>query len=324
MRTWKKLSIRNLSSCKQKYAMESWHGLNYYTDDPSTHILLMNLSTREWNVGWFPPNFIAIKGALSDVNTSALLPDALVISMPDSTTSTNTPAIDAVVFGSTAGFVLVFVVAQLIWSWKSGTLLRPRQARAIDSTNTATSDDAEDSQIQPASAAQPRDGSGNDLSLGHFKRILGEYYFEPMATELEPCSHLTTTTPGGRPRTGDIGKAVRLAREAISIEAQLRSLRGQGEGEAETSTKLGQRKKIILDKIRDDVQKWDGHGQTWWWNRWLRKSQERSPAEKKRMDDVKGLVHRLATPRPTQYGQPGYLPHLENGAYGFAVYLGLY
>jgi len=139
-----------------------------------------------------------------------------VISMPDSTTIT--PAVDAVVFGSTAGFVLIFVVAQLIWSWKSGTLLRPRQARAIDNTNTATLDNAEDSQIQPASAVQPRVGSGNDLSRRHFKRILGEYYFEPMATELEPCSHPTTTTPGGRLRLETLRKQFALQGKPLALK----------------------------------------------------------------------------------------------------------
>jgi len=276
--------------------MESWHGFDRFPDEPRIHMVLMNLSTREWNVGPFPPDLTAIKGALSNINTSSTFwSDALVISMPDSTVAGR--PIESLVLGSISGFILAFAVAQLIWSWKSGTLLRPRQARTIDNTNTATSDNAEDSQIQPASAAQPRDGSGNDLSRGDFKRILGEYYFEPMATELEPCSHPTTATPGGRPRTGDIEKAVRLARVAIRIEARLRTLRS---GETETTAKLRQRKKVILDKIRDDVQAWDGHGQTLWWNRWLRKSQEWSPAERRRLDEVKGLAHRLATPTPTQ------------------------
>jgi len=59
--------------------MESRHGFDRFTDDPLMHMVRMNLSTREFNVGRFPPNLIAIKGALSDINTSTLLPDTLVV-----------------------------------------------------------------------------------------------------------------------------------------------------------------------------------------------------------------------------------------------------
>ena len=98
---------------------------------------------------------------------------------------------------------------------------------------------------------------------------------------------------GNGPTSQDFKKATDLPWEVIRIEAELRSLGGDAARTSGAAAKLREKKRVILDRSRDVVQAWDCHGQASWWNWWPRKSQVWAASERKGLDEIKALVHRL-------------------------------
>ncbi|KAK0613568.1 hypothetical protein B0T14DRAFT_569598 [Immersiella caudata] len=280
--------------------MESWQNYNYYTNDPSQWIRLMNLSTAEWTVGPFPPNVIAITGALSDIDPNSLPRGSLVI-LFIGLKANNRVGVEKLVFGVTSGLVILWTLFWLFWSWQRGLLLRPRPRwdhLSEDNSNHSASD--EDSS-QPAQGDNLIFGdTGNNLSRADFQRILSNFYFEPMATELEPCKRVSPTAC--KRLTGeDLKDATDLAWEAVGIEAELRNLGGDTARTSGAIAELRGKKKVVPERIRDIVQAWDLHEQPSWRKWWSKRNQVRTAtdSERKGLNEIKALMHRLS-PTPTE------------------------
>ncbi|GAB1320807.1 hypothetical protein MFIFM68171_11017 [Madurella fahalii] len=107
--------------------MESWEGHNYLTSLPTKWVELMNLSTAEWNLGWLPPNVVAIPGALNDTHN---FPSGTFVIENAARTDLGSRNAEAVVFGLCSAVALVWGVGWLFWSIKDGTLLKPRPGAA--------------------------------------------------------------------------------------------------------------------------------------------------------------------------------------------------
>ncbi len=147
--------------------MESWDNYNYYTTNSTEWIVLMNLSTSEWDIGFLPPDVVAIPGAFnSSYNFSA---DTLVI--PNASRAEfGTRDIEQVIFGAASGLIIAWGILFLAWHLKRGTLTKPRA-----SSSHPTDDDEN---------TLPLHANHNFLSVPEFKRKLSAVY-DDEETELE-------------------------------------------------------------------------------------------------------------------------------------------
>ncbi|KAH7176557.1 hypothetical protein EDB81DRAFT_42697 [Dactylonectria macrodidyma] len=101
--------------------MESWEGLNYYTRNTTKWVQLMNLSTVEWGIGFFPANLFAIPGPLND--TYDFPSDAIVIQNA-SKTNVGSRHTEKIIFGLVSGIVILWALAWLYVS--RSEILSPR------------------------------------------------------------------------------------------------------------------------------------------------------------------------------------------------------
>ncbi|KAK5660273.1 hypothetical protein OQA88_12813 [Cercophora sp. LCS_1] len=108
--------------------MEPWKDVNYYTTNATIMVELMNASTAEWSIGFFPPNVFAIPGSLNE--SYSFPPDALVIENV-SQGKFGELEIERAIFGGTSGVVLACALAWLAWRhfWVQ-KLLSPRGSSA--------------------------------------------------------------------------------------------------------------------------------------------------------------------------------------------------
>jgi len=108
--------------------MESWRGpdINIYTYNATKWVEYMNLSTLEWTIGYFPPNLVAIPGALSDTSAEQIANGSLVIENA-SRADLGTRAVEKVVFGVTAGLVILGAGIWLFLHWRHDTLFKSRK-----------------------------------------------------------------------------------------------------------------------------------------------------------------------------------------------------
>lgn len=280
--------------------MESWPAFNYDSNDTSEWMRLMNLSTVEWSVGPFPPNLIAIKGALSDIDANTLPRDALVISF--ATPEQRTGFLEKFTIGLTLGVIIFHIVNWLFWTWRAGYLISPRRVSLQDIDSTGGEDLSQPVQGDDQRGSTSGRDSGdadNNLSLAQFRRTLGQFYFEPVATELEPFRKPSSAT-GYSPMRQNFKETAELAWEAIRIEAELRSFGGDAARISGAAADLRGKKIVVLNRIRDAVRAWDCRGRASWWNRWPSKSRVWKATERKGMEEIKALLHQLLPPSPTE------------------------
>ena len=147
--------------------MDSWDGYNYYTTNSTEWIVLMNLSTSEWDIGFLPPHVVAIPGPFnSSYNFSA---DTLVIENA-SRAEFGSRDIEQVIFGAASGLIIAWAILFLAWHLKRGTLFKPRA-----SSSHPTDDDEN---------TLPLHANRNFLSATEFRKKL-DIVYDSEDTELE-------------------------------------------------------------------------------------------------------------------------------------------
>lgn len=186
--------------------MESWDGYNYYTTNTKEWVVLMNLSTTEWNIGWLPPNVVAIPGPLnSSYNFSA---GTLVIENA-SRANFGSRDIEKVIFGVTAGLVLLWALPWFGYHWWKGNLLNPRGSADHDEP-----DGGDHLHVASPSGATVFGGNaGGFMPADRFKEELDAFY-EDVQTELE-LHERTIQTDGVSPE--DVEGGTELLRKMYDI-----------------------------------------------------------------------------------------------------------
>jgi hypothetical protein len=156
--------------------MESWEGYNYYTTNTTRWVELMNYSTFEWGLGYFPPNVHALPGVL---NSSHNFPnDTYVIEYAGRSESGNR-ATEKIVFGIVSAIAIVFIG---IWLWfNRKTLFHPRNSSDEDLLPHSNSPTSSSTAIAELTPLQDDKFWGMD----RFKHEIFNFYYEPVETEVE-------------------------------------------------------------------------------------------------------------------------------------------
>ncbi|KAK0641399.1 hypothetical protein B0T16DRAFT_419773 [Cercophora newfieldiana] len=275
--------------------MDSWRGRNYYTTDPSEWIELMNLSTADWMVAPFPPNLVAIDGALSELDVGLIANDSLVIEFAGKAT-VGSRFVERIIFGTVSAVVLGYMGLWLMWLWRSGAIIRPRRTVAEEDLSAPG-----DQQIPSAQgnneddSTANRGGESSNRSAMRFRSLLGKYYHEPIATQLEPCRKRSKFREADVvPTTKNLKEATELAFEAIEIEVKIRRLNDVG-ADVEKAAKLREKKTAALQRIQAMIEAWgtdEDHPQPKWkW--WVKKKPVMTPTERRALNEIKALVARL-------------------------------
>ena len=272
--------------------MESWEGHNYLTGANSKWVELMNLSTAEWNMGWLPPNVVAIPGALNDTYNFPL--DTFVIQYA-SMSQIGPDNIEAVVFGVCSAIAWVWALAWLAWGVKDKSLLKPRAwARLASGGRTGRgSNDVHLGHYQNAPPISGEDGdgiasgsgSGIDLVEGEFyaadfeKRL--DRYYPRFASYSEVYERDAKT---GALEADEVTAASELLVRMLRNDSKLRALqRATGVG-ADEMDRLRAESDAMLAEVRRRVTAWSVKGLN---------EGERT--------DLKGMVTALARHQPPRY-----------------------
>lgn len=162
--------------------MESWEHYNYYTYNPSGWVELLNLSTAEWGIGYLPPSVIAINRTVNDADHFP--PDAFVIQNAAIGTFLSRD-VEKVVFGATSGLVILWAFCWVAFQCYRNSLFSPRKLTASNSGNSANSVFSHDTDATQIELANLGSGNTKFLKAEEFKQQLHNFYYEPVATELE-------------------------------------------------------------------------------------------------------------------------------------------
>ncbi|KAI5458970.1 hypothetical protein BGZ63DRAFT_390056 [Mariannaea sp. PMI_226] len=154
--------------------MESWKGLNYYTRDPKGWVRLMNLSTAEWGVGFFPPNVVAIPGKL---NSSYSFDPGTIVIQHAAKSKVGTNGIESIIFITAS---LVSILCTGLWLWRNLDNLKSGGERS------------QPQNPNPDDASQATEGTAlngvsenRGVSASRFEGLLKHLYYDSIHSELE-------------------------------------------------------------------------------------------------------------------------------------------
>ncbi len=168
--------------------MESWEPYNYYTTNSTEWVILMNLSTQEWGVGYLPPGIIAINTTFND---SFHFPNNSIIIQNVAQAEWGSYDIEKVIFGATSGVAILW---GLIWLWLNRkVLLAPRAGSTIPKSGGTTTSNNDTTSARHRSPVSTVPSSMQLTSLDDdefitdstFRQCLRNYYYEPGTNELE-------------------------------------------------------------------------------------------------------------------------------------------
>lgn len=94
--------------------MESWESYNLTDLPPNKWLELMNLSTADWGMGFFPPNVVAIPTELNDSFAATFPPGYLIIENAGADINTEP------VFAATSVPAVVLMIAWFLFSLRDG------------------------------------------------------------------------------------------------------------------------------------------------------------------------------------------------------------
>ncbi|KAI8635596.1 hypothetical protein F5Y19DRAFT_408381 [Xylariaceae sp. FL1651] len=225
--------------------MESWEGHNYYTTDPVIWVELMNYSTVEWGLGYFPQDIRALPGALnSSYNFSN---ETYVIEYAGRADSDNR-ATEKIVFGIVSAIAIAFALVWLCYNWK--TLFQPRNANSGESLprpNSPTSNHTAATELTPL---QDNKFWGAD----DFKDQIFNFYYEPVYTEIE--AYEKTLNDEIEPE--DIEAVTDLVRKMYGLELLLLGHQNTRGFTEERGNELRSQNDAIQEEIRNRVKAWAG------------------------------------------------------------------
>ncbi len=208
--------------------MNTWKNQPIYSFNTTVWIDLMNRSTQDWSVGYFPSDVVAIPGSPNDITVPPIDNTTLVIAFASNGISSGEPT--AQVIYSSVSAISIFFTAILLWhNWKTMLRLKPPESQlqglsqsaglaqrssthASLRTTDATADDIEMGTLTDQSATAKFADMGNfGTSAALFREMILRYFYEPVETELELC----TKKSGEDLDEGDIEAVISLARRAL-------------------------------------------------------------------------------------------------------------
>ncbi|KAI3320301.1 hypothetical protein HD806DRAFT_507126 [Xylariaceae sp. AK1471] len=224
--------------------MESWEGYNYYTTNSTRWVELMNYSTIEFGLGYFPPNIIALPGALnSSYNFSN---DTFVIEYAGRADSDNR-ATEKIVFGVVSAIAIAFAA---VWVWfNRKTLFHPRNSHNEDllpRANSPTSNYTAATELTPLQDS--KFWGAND-----FKNQIFNFYYEPVHTEVE----LFEKTIDDKVDTDDIEAVTDLVREGYRLELLRFGLRESQNVTEERQNKMISEEDALQEEAGRRIEEWE-------------------------------------------------------------------
>ncbi|KAM5343203.1 hypothetical protein ACJ41O_014169 [Fusarium nematophilum] len=151
--------------------MESWRakGLNYLTSDPEKWVILMNLSTVEWGIGYLPPTVVAVPGSL---NSSHSFPDDAIVIQHAGQDKAGSRDTEKIIFGLASGIV---IIAMALWLCINRRNLLHPQEQNLNGTSTTN-----------------LDGGGDGTDAVSLRTTTTEFttYGEDFLTEKDFCERL--------------------------------------------------------------------------------------------------------------------------------------
>ncbi|KAK7427625.1 hypothetical protein QQZ08_005900 [Neonectria magnoliae] len=210
--------------------MDSWRNQNYYTRNTTRWVELMNSSTAEWRIGFFPANVVAISGRLND--TYDFPSNATVIENASKTTNKKVPP-ESVVFI----VVSIIVVLCMIW-WASANraeIFSPRKSQAWKST-------------EPTPTIPE-----NFVQASEFDRQLQNFYYNgdkslPEVREKDPRVDIISTE--------DIEDAGALFRKMYGLDMSLWATQNSRQVTPAERNKMKYQSDAILSEVRRLVRAW--------------------------------------------------------------------
>jgi hypothetical protein len=208
----KTLPPSEIAICSQDIIiMESWEGYNYYTTNSTQWVELMNYSTIEFGLGYFPPRILALPGALN--SSDNISKDTFVIQYAGRAESDNR-ATEKIVFGIVSAIAIAFAA---VWLWfNRKTLFHPRNLQAdalLPRPNSPTSNNTGATELTPLQ--DNKFWGAND-----FRDQIFNFYYEPVRTEVE----LFEKSFDDEVDTEDIEAITELVRQGYRLELLRRGL----------------------------------------------------------------------------------------------------
>lgn len=229
--------------------MESWEGENYYTYNHTRQVELMNQSTAEWSLGYFPPNLYAINDTYSDNYPVQFPDDALVIQNADQALAGTQP-VEALVFGLTSALALAWA---LFWAWseyRNGTWKTLRTSLVSDEADRRP-DGVTNGEVESGAGAS---GLANKFPTAEkFEQVLLSKYYESVVSELEAPDH-DSLSAVRNVESEDLEAVQEIIRKRYDIEFDLFSRRDAPVNERELQQ---HRSNAALAHIREVVLRWD-------------------------------------------------------------------
>jgi hypothetical protein len=137
-------------------------------------------------------------------------------------------------------------------------------------------------------------GIGSDqptIAAAQFRRGLGEFYHESIATDLEPRMKRSSRT-GGELDVGEIKEVKFLVWGVLQKERELRRRRPAATDMSEAAELEGKSAAMVL-KAKGIVETWDSYAQPWW-SGWWKKNSVWTAAEKTKLSEIKKLIEHLS------------------------------
>lgn len=232
--------------------MESFKPYNYYTYNDTLRLYIMNMSTAEWSVGYFPSNLRAVPGALND--SYAFPDDALVIEnafVP----ALGSRKIEHITFGITSGLVILWAAAWLIHQLRRKTMFSPLGRNPTNNLQSNASANADTS----ITSDSLETGGAQMMEAREFERQLEHYYYAPFKTELELYEGATAD---GFIKPEEVEAVTQLMRRLFDIKLGIWA--EQDSNIPQTKRDLDYLKRDALrDEIRNRIEGWYDDQYTW-------------------------------------------------------------
>lgn len=257
--------------------MESWRGLNYLTKNPTKWVELMNLSTVEWGVGYFPAGVVAIPGRL---NVTYNFPAGTIVIENASKSEVGSRDVEKIIFGITSGVVILWAA---IW------LFLNRLKFSTDGTEPLLPTGSDVASHGTSITLNNLDE--NFITAGDFHHKLRYFYYESEKTEPEIREkNLNEESVDA----DDVEKATSLLREMFNLDlliwAKQNSRQTTRGGRADMMAKSD----AILFEVNRLVKSWDTN----------LKDTGASDTEKQEMMEIVEILRQIGPQRyPNKYSQ---------------------
>ncbi|KAH8894315.1 hypothetical protein GQ53DRAFT_821400 [Thozetella sp. PMI_491] len=163
--------------------MESWrpNHTDIYTSNSTIWVQLMNASTVDLSIGFFPSSVVAIPGLL---NSSYNFSDGSIVIEKASRQYFGTVDIEEALFGATSGIVILWAIIWLAIEIRRGHFSCPKDTPTPEGEENRPSGLSNQSGVSGSTERDPL--APNFLNESVFKDKLLHYYYAPTNTELEP------------------------------------------------------------------------------------------------------------------------------------------